>query len=560
MDTSANATVNSPVAVRSNRGCWTCRLRKKKCDEERPGCRRCAGVNVQCHYGARPKWINDAKAGKEELERIKAIVAASASKKRAAHRASKRPRSASQSPTFQSAKSPKILKKETPDTVESAPPPRAPVEVAHDETTKSTSLLFPKWIEDQEASLMMHYLDHVFFIQFRFHTPSLSSGRGWLLSLLTRNKPLYHAALSLSAFHRQSLLLEQESDPADVDYLHELQHHHDLALKELQHFIHTHNKSDSEQDQFDGNIQILALLHGVSNGSIPGPEIILDSSQFLHYSQERSPKLSNSCVSRDSAALDFFTGAIIWMDALACVSTGSHPYLSEFHNQLLSAKKRGSSKDDHKIQLYSIMGCDNWVMIMISEIAWLSTWRKKHDGDRSLDFQEQLHTTENNIRTRLESSNAEVLEELNSLRSTYGGAPPHYSKAYSRHTILLVTHIFACASLIYLKMATSSSLAPEHVDLLLHNTINAMQKVPNPQMFRGLVWPLSVAGCLASSPQNQEFFRNSASAAVRDSNSFGNSGTALQILEKSWELQRRDGRLIDCTATIYQLGTCVLLV
>jgi hypothetical protein len=260
MDTNANAKINSPVAVRSNRGCWTCRLRKKKCDEERPGCRRCAGVNVQCHYGARPEWIDDAKAGKEELERIKVIVAASASKKRAAHRASKRPRSASLSPILRRVKSPQILKKKNSETLENAPSSTTPMEVAHDEPRESTSLFFPKWIEDQEASLMMHYLDHVFFIQFRFHTPSLSSGRGWLLSLLTRNKPLYHAALSLSAFHRQSLILEQESGQADIDYLHELQRHHNLALKELQHFIHTHNKNDSEQGQFDGNIQILACM------------------------------------------------------------------------------------------------------------------------------------------------------------------------------------------------------------------------------------------------------------------------------------------------------------
>ncbi|KAM3077269.1 hypothetical protein ACMFMG_003267 [Clarireedia jacksonii] len=590
MDTNTNATVNSPVAIRSNRGCWTCRLRRKKCGEEQPGCRRCADVNVKCHYGPRPRWIDDAKVGKEELERIKVIVAASASKKRAAHRASKRPRSASPSSTPSSAPLAKISKNENSETVKDALSSTTPMEVVDDEETKSTLLLLPKWIEDQEASLMMHYLDHVFFIQFRFHTPSLSSGRGWLLSLLTRNKPLYHAALSLSAFHRQSLLHEQESGQADIDYLHELQRHHNLTLKELQHFIHTHNKNDSEQGQFDGNIQILAcmvqlisfelfhggvgnwqvhlraaselvlVLHEVSNGSIPGPETILDSSRFLHYSQTKSPESTNGCVSRDSAALDFFTGAIIWMDVLACVSTGSHPYLSEFHNRLLSAKKRGSSKADHKIQLHYIMGCDNWVMIMISEIAWMSTWRKKHSKDRTTDFQEQLRATENNIRTRLESNNAEMLEELTSLRSNHRGAPPHYLDSYSRHTILVVTHIFACAALIYLKMAISSNLAPEDIDLLLHNTINAMRMIPDPQMFRGLVWPISVAGCLASSPQDQEYFRNIARGAVRDSKSFGNSGSALEILNKSWQLQRTEGRLIDCTATIHQLGTCVLLV
>ncbi|RAL64659.1 hypothetical protein DID88_001692 [Monilinia fructigena] len=422
----ANYNPNSPLAIRSNRGCWTCRIRKKKCDEVQPGCLRCADVNVECQYGPKPKWIDDPKSGKEELLRIKAIVAASASKKRAAF------------------------------PIQDVVTIPTNIELNNDKTTEPKSSLFPKWIEDQEASLMMHYLDHVFFIQFRFHTPSLSSGRGWLLLLLTRTKPLYHAALSLSAFHRQSLLLEQESGQAETDYLHELQHHHNLTLKELQNFIQTHNKIGSEQGAFDGNIQILAcmiqlisfelfnggvsnwqvhlraaselilVLHEVSNGSIPGPETLSASSQCFNYPYASSPdsSTSGSSVSRDSAALDFFTGAIIWMDALACVSTGSHPWLSEFHNRLLSAKKPGSSKSDHKIQLKSIMGCENWVMIMISEIAWLGTWRRKHEKDHTAEFTEQLLTTERNIRHRLESKNAENLKELTALRSIYRGPPP----------------------------------------------------------------------------------------------------------------------------------------
>lgn len=243
------------------------------------------------------------------------------------------------------------------------------------------------------------------------------------------------------------------------------------------------------------------------------------------------------------------------------MSTGSHPWLSEFHNRLLSAKKPGSSKSNHKIQLASVMGCENWVMIMISEIAWLGTWRRKHQSDSSIDFAQQLIYTEQNIRNRLESKNSETLKELHALRSIHRGTPPFYStELYNKHSVLLLSHIFACASLIYLQMVISDNLRPEDVDVMLHNTINAMRMIPNPQMFRGLVWPLCVAGCLASSKQDQRFFREISKAAIADSRSFGNSSSALKILEKSWELQKKEGRLIDCTMAIRALGSCILLV
>lgn len=84
--------------------------------------------------------------------------------------------------------------------------------------------------------------------------------------------------------------------------------------------------------------------------------------------------------------------------------------------------------------------------------------------------------------------------------------------------------------------------------------------IPDPRMFRGLVWPLCVAGCMASSPTHQQFFRNTVTEAVLDSPRFGNSGQALQILEESWEMQRERGQLVDCARIIQELGVCVLLV
>lgn len=56
----------------------------------------------------------------------------------------------------------------------------------------------------------MHFLDIVFPLQYPMYRSGVTEGgRGWLLSLLFRTKPLYHAALALSSYHRGSVLLAE---------------------------------------------------------------------------------------------------------------------------------------------------------------------------------------------------------------------------------------------------------------------------------------------------------------------------------------------------------------
>jgi hypothetical protein len=57
--------------LRSKHGCWTCRLRKKKCDEERPCCNTCKSLTITCHgYGPRPSWMSNP----EEREAMKVEI------------------------------------------------------------------------------------------------------------------------------------------------------------------------------------------------------------------------------------------------------------------------------------------------------------------------------------------------------------------------------------------------------------------------------------------------------------------------------------------------------
>lgn len=57
---------------RSRTGCWICRLRKKKCTEEKPSCHNCLRLNLQCFYDhTKPDFISDASKKNEKLEEIK---------------------------------------------------------------------------------------------------------------------------------------------------------------------------------------------------------------------------------------------------------------------------------------------------------------------------------------------------------------------------------------------------------------------------------------------------------------------------------------------------------
>lgn len=45
------------VLTRTRTGCWTCRARRKKCDETRPHCKTCTNLSLQCEgYDFRLKW------------------------------------------------------------------------------------------------------------------------------------------------------------------------------------------------------------------------------------------------------------------------------------------------------------------------------------------------------------------------------------------------------------------------------------------------------------------------------------------------------------------------
>ncbi|EAA30506.1 hypothetical protein GE21DRAFT_10633 [Neurospora crassa] len=60
-----------PSGQRSKSGCWTCRLRRKKCLEGGPPCSNCESRGIFCHgYGPKPNWKDRGDREREEANRL----------------------------------------------------------------------------------------------------------------------------------------------------------------------------------------------------------------------------------------------------------------------------------------------------------------------------------------------------------------------------------------------------------------------------------------------------------------------------------------------------------
>ena len=288
--------VDMASGTRSKRGCWTCRIRKKKCDENIPKCNACLSLSIYCHaFNQKPEWVDGGEREREGATRIKNAVKESMNQRAALHASLRRQnrrkargeeREESQVSPLAEHLSPSLLVSDhgdsdgqmagltpeisshsdkSPNTITTTPPsasnqlrrneisiPRSSAihdlatltlppfsgyeyeEEADDEDGRSTP---PRVLADHRERLLMHFLDHVFPIEFPFYNPSVSdSGRGWLLSLLIRTSPLYHAALSVSAYHHSALNVAQNLR-CKIQTWAELQKHHTLALKELHQIV-----------------------------------------------------------------------------------------------------------------------------------------------------------------------------------------------------------------------------------------------------------------------------------------------------------------------------------
>lgn len=232
-----------PTHERSQFGCWTCRARKKKCDEAFPICSSCQMRGIKCYgYGPKPDWMDGSDKERKVLDDLKRVVKENLKQKRSHFTA---PPQNITPPSFQAYDTPTTARSSIPTPLDLVELSQIWLNPHHLDTSVSSPPSPPdgrhglsatgRDAKEFETTLLMNYLDHVFPLQFNRYTPPVTElGRGWLLALLTRTKPLYHAALALSAFYMHSILQKAGRIKCSDIHWEEMKRHHSLAFKELQ--------------------------------------------------------------------------------------------------------------------------------------------------------------------------------------------------------------------------------------------------------------------------------------------------------------------------------------
>jgi C6 transcription factor Pro1 len=424
----------------------------------------------------------------------------------------------------------------------------------------------------REAELIMHYMDAVFPLQFRFHVPD-TRGRGWLLWLLVQSRPLYHAALSLSALH-QSIYMPTQFQSSYA----ELADYHAQALGDLRRFLQD-IQEDITRDERSRKIEILSC--GVSLISFEVKDVspllpyllcLLTALQLfqggisdwqLHLNAlisilmddntsvmdllreiEHGKGGSSESLAWQGTALSFLVTVILWFDLLSCVSTNSPPGMP--YRELL---------DSNLVDMSTTMGVQNTVMRAIGDIATLASNDDPRYPSRGTEILNECHQIENNLRQALDA----IHHDSPIPRSTTDSpvVPGHMEKV--RH----VTQVFASAALVQLSAAIpdykSETLS---VHSMVEDNISAIKNIRSPQDTRGLIWPICISGSMASTSDQQNFYEKTLKSALNGATrDFGNCATLLDILKWCWN-SRRAG---DVNHEKYwrhamaDIGTCLLV-
>ncbi|KAL6887107.1 fungal-specific transcription factor domain-containing protein [Trichoderma evansii] len=591
-------------AEKRSNGCWTCRLRRKKCDERRPECANCSGLQITCHYAMRkPKWFDGAKKQEAMAAQIKSQIKQQAGCRRERHHASagvagfakttrirpdinfinlipkhdlsngritSRIDAANETtPILNSNQNAEMntRKRKVSDTA-----PGFSLANNFDVRPKpEPDMMF--YGEDYDMDFLMKYLDNVFPLIFPFYRAGLlSPGRGWIFSFISHSKVAFHSVLGISSYIFTVALSEQYSGEehklCKTVVWSRLVRQADMCFNMLQQDIRELNDQGDRANLLDkvrvmeSIVQFLtfevALGRSANWDNHLSPTIAL----FLDILQNYAAKTSTSIMLEILSQINqrplyaikegyyvwdnrqecfrFFTGLLLFIDVAASTSLERPPQLLEYHPQLLSNGDDGTPGKGE-------------ATIRLSNLIGCRNWAihviaeisaldawKKESMRKGIDYRTGLIERASHI--------TQMLDEGGSQMDGDGAALTVNS-----------TKIWGCAARIYLTVVISGwlPLLPEVRSSVAH-ALQLLQTMAGSSQLRALAWPLCVVGCIAEHTQEQDF-RNLFTELDKPTR-IGTLDEALRIMESVWQIRgSTDSEVWDVQACLNILGMPALL-
>ncbi|KAL4815882.1 fungal-specific transcription factor domain-containing protein [Aspergillus spinulosporus] len=592
---------------RSRNGCYTCRLRRKKCDETRPNCVACSSLGVSCEY-RKPSWWISTQARtlqkdkiKQKVRETKVLQKEVALQEYIKHavpsaRAREMPVSKPQTPPIQDTVSapfdPSASYMPTPTTASLFPnmygfdtglasssyvadvsslqdpntflfnpmtTPLIPTPTSlSGSSTVSAALATPatpalpseEWYQgfsnplpraqrplslgasefpdrplsfyvegkmssnDRERSLLYHFVDNVLRLVFPIldlHKQGPSRAREILRSL-DSNKSYYHGCLSVSAIHLRTVK-KQRGKRVERDIM----RHRYAAISELQKALYADHSHDMI---LDATLAMILFYCSVGSPEIDGLPDIGWNEHFTAVTDLVNKLGLVEATSNPFTVPPFSMSLSSWIDIIGATMLGKSPrFAHAYRNKHLNGISSG---------LRELMGCEDRIMYLISEIACLDSLKEEGRID---DFIICHHVSA--LTAQLDHAENAVLNPTPENPMSANGI------IQADKLTKNMTAIFRIAARIYLySLAPGFHPEQQNITALVESVTDLLQYIPSGPFGydRSLVWPMLITGAFSTPTSNFRIVLEQRIASLGDCSDFGSFGRMYTVLQETWKL------------------------
>lgn len=409
-----------------------------------------------------------------------------------------------------------------------------------------------------ETVLVMFYIEHVMPFLFPFyHPPLLRGGRAWILDMINNSPVVRRAVLCQSSYFISvsrgaanddgslwTTVLTQTREAFEVlrqalavitgsnilDHLHG-------AVRVLSGIMQV-QRLDIAISGFGNcrfHLNAALVLFQQLLDTVASLDQIWSKSSFEAVMYRLSPPswsyaLNGQLPSAEQAAFQFSSALLIFDDIVASTVLQEQPRLYAVHQSLLG--------DVHGtgpvIDLEDVIGCQNWALLQVAEISRLDAWKQQCKNNATLDVMELVRRA-TPIKAVLESH----LGRLDPSAAAFSDERSGFPDLFATNNITasqkpLITTAWAHAALIYLSVVVSG-WQPANPEIIVHvrQIIEVVVRdLTPPALLRTIVWPLTVAGCLASPELAGQLSNKMESLQPRGV--FGTITKTLEIMRGVW--------------------------
>ncbi|KZP31796.1 hypothetical protein FIBSPDRAFT_775867 [Athelia psychrophila] len=520
--TPSRSRVDAPRLTASKDGCWTCRLRRKKCDgnraEDSGACETCRRLQIEClGWGSkRPEWMKDKKAQDEYKAKIKSTLLSnnmirgqprtnahgstspSAPPRGAAPRPYPHPRRSpggssppasgltTPNPEYRSYSDPSFSNIDIASLFPTGPlafdAHPAGISTTPDSATFDFSLTVPSvpyepipqevptaGPDPVQTQHVLYYFEHVRQMQFAFAGSNLVTNTMYSIILEEPQGAVTSAVCALAALHHSRMQVATFADHSPGQSM--SQYFYNESWNRLQ----ASKSALGHYTESDAIASLHLLSYSLLSRGTTDWRYVLDvSCEWLGQTgilTEDDPKFA---ISNMTQSMQFILKWTMWLDIVSSMTLMRPPRFLVLYRRLFSSASSGtdfwtgpSQEDTPELRMESLTGCPDDVMLALAEVSALAYWKTQEQQNGRLSVRELIRrgdVIELQLRSHTEpESFAEVDQALihPSLVSDFAAMSASLegaTAAPSEETRRVVATIFRETVSLYLQTVLSDSI------------------------------------------------------------------------------------------------------